>query len=193
MDTRHASTYREDGLGSLVLRNDADGVATLTLNRPEKLNALTPATFKELRAHLDARFVGLALVDPGGTTMTYVALDPLPAATVRDWATFPLDHRSPVSAAVTSGRPSFLGDPRTAEAAFPGIATHMATARTPAISHVPLTADGIAFGTLGVAWAGERAIDVAVQDLLAVVAGYAAQALRRPAVPPVPAVTAVPA
>src|SRR5215218_411120 len=38
---------------SFVLRNDADGVATLTLNRPEKLNALNPATFKELRAHLD--------------------------------------------------------------------------------------------------------------------------------------------
>src|SRR6478672_11222570 len=39
---------------SLVLRTDADGVATLTLNRPEKLNALNTATFKELRAHLDA-------------------------------------------------------------------------------------------------------------------------------------------
>jgi enoyl-CoA hydratase/carnithine racemase len=38
---------------SFVLRTDADAVATLTLNRPEKLNALNPATFKELRAHLD--------------------------------------------------------------------------------------------------------------------------------------------
>ena len=39
---------------ALVLRNDADGVATLTLNRPEQLNALSPALFVELRAHLDA-------------------------------------------------------------------------------------------------------------------------------------------
>ncbi len=39
---------------SFVLRNDTDGVATLTLNRPEKLNALNPGTFRELRAHLDA-------------------------------------------------------------------------------------------------------------------------------------------
>ncbi|MEM9464723.1 MAG: enoyl-CoA hydratase/isomerase family protein [Actinomycetota bacterium] len=38
----------------LVLRADADGVATLTLNRPDKLNALNPAVFIELRAHLDA-------------------------------------------------------------------------------------------------------------------------------------------
>ncbi len=38
----------------LVLRHDADGVATLTLNRPDKLNALSPALFVELRAHLDA-------------------------------------------------------------------------------------------------------------------------------------------
>lgn len=38
----------------LVLRDDADGVATLTLNRPDKLNALTPAVFIALRGHLDA-------------------------------------------------------------------------------------------------------------------------------------------
>jgi enoyl-CoA hydratase len=38
----------------LVLRHDEDGVATLTLNRPDKLNALSPAVFLELRAHIDA-------------------------------------------------------------------------------------------------------------------------------------------
>lgn len=40
--------------GELVLRADAAGVATLTLNRPDKLNALNPALFVELRAHIDA-------------------------------------------------------------------------------------------------------------------------------------------
>jgi len=39
---------------ALVLREDADGVATLTLNRPETLNALSPSLFVELRAHIDA-------------------------------------------------------------------------------------------------------------------------------------------
>lgn len=38
----------------LVLRSDHDGLATLTLNRPDKLNALTPGSFVALRAHLDA-------------------------------------------------------------------------------------------------------------------------------------------
>ena len=38
----------------LVLRSDDEGVATLLLNRPDKLNALTPASFVELRAHLEA-------------------------------------------------------------------------------------------------------------------------------------------
>jgi enoyl-CoA hydratase len=38
----------------LVVRSDVDGVATLMLNRPEKLNALNPASFVELRAHVDA-------------------------------------------------------------------------------------------------------------------------------------------
>jgi 1,4-dihydroxy-2-naphthoyl-CoA synthase len=38
----------------LVSRHDAHGLATLTLNRPDKLNALSPQSFVELRAHLDA-------------------------------------------------------------------------------------------------------------------------------------------
>ena len=38
----------------LVIRTDRDGLATLTLNRPAKLNALTPGLFVQLRAHLDA-------------------------------------------------------------------------------------------------------------------------------------------
>ena len=38
----------------LVLREDNNGVTTLTLNRPDKLNALNPAVFVEFRNHLDA-------------------------------------------------------------------------------------------------------------------------------------------
>jgi enoyl-CoA hydratase len=38
----------------LVLRTDHAGLCTLTLNRPHKLNALTPGSFVALRAHLDA-------------------------------------------------------------------------------------------------------------------------------------------
>ena len=41
-------------MGELVLREDHDGLATLTLNRPEALNALSPNLFVELRAHIDA-------------------------------------------------------------------------------------------------------------------------------------------
>ncbi|MBW2290659.1 MAG: enoyl-CoA hydratase/isomerase family protein, partial [Deltaproteobacteria bacterium] len=39
---------------SEVERTDREGVATLTLNRPESLNALSPQLFVELRAHVDA-------------------------------------------------------------------------------------------------------------------------------------------
>lgn len=40
-------------MADLVLRTDSESVATLTLNRPEKLNALVPDLFHDLRRHLD--------------------------------------------------------------------------------------------------------------------------------------------
>lgn len=36
-----------------ILRHDKDGVARVTLNRPDKLNALSAAVFQELEAHAD--------------------------------------------------------------------------------------------------------------------------------------------
>ena len=40
-------------MGDLVLRSDDNGIAILTLNRPEALNALSPNLFVELREHFD--------------------------------------------------------------------------------------------------------------------------------------------
>ncbi len=40
-------------MSELVLREGSGGVVTLTLNRPEQLNALSPSLFVELRKHID--------------------------------------------------------------------------------------------------------------------------------------------
>ena len=55
----------------LVQREDRDGLATLTLNRPDKLNALTVAMFQQLRDHLlqiaaDTEHIGLVVLRGAG-------------------------------------------------------------------------------------------------------------------------------
>jgi enoyl-CoA hydratase len=40
-------------MSQLVTRQDENGIATLSLNRPDSLNALSPALFEELRGHID--------------------------------------------------------------------------------------------------------------------------------------------
>ncbi len=54
--SHNAETKQIEGtkaMGSLVLRDDEEGVTTLTLNRPEALNALSPNLFIELREHFE--------------------------------------------------------------------------------------------------------------------------------------------
>ena len=42
----------EQTMSDLVLRDIEDGICTLTLNRPDKLNALNLDVFRELEAHI---------------------------------------------------------------------------------------------------------------------------------------------
>jgi enoyl-CoA hydratase len=58
-------------VSNLVLREDHQGIATLTLNRPEKLNALTKEVFEALEQHVDAiarqtRTVGVVILKGAG-------------------------------------------------------------------------------------------------------------------------------
>lgn len=51
--TAQVSDSTSHQVAELVTRSDVDGIAILSLNRPDKLNALTPGSFVALRSHLD--------------------------------------------------------------------------------------------------------------------------------------------
>ncbi|MGD0192212.1 MAG: enoyl-CoA hydratase/isomerase family protein [Rhizomicrobium sp.] len=58
-------------MNNLVLRENSGGAAILTLNRPEKLNALTKEVFEALEEHVDAisretRTIGLVIIRGAG-------------------------------------------------------------------------------------------------------------------------------
>jgi enoyl-CoA hydratase/carnithine racemase len=58
-------------MNGLVLRNDDQGIATLTLNRPERQNALSKEMFEDLEEHLDAiardiKHIGLVILRGAG-------------------------------------------------------------------------------------------------------------------------------
>lgn len=58
-------------MSDLVRRDDRDGVAILTLNRPQKLNALTKDMFEALEVHVDAltrqaKTIGLVILRGAG-------------------------------------------------------------------------------------------------------------------------------
>jgi enoyl-CoA hydratase len=62
-------------MNGLVLREDNQGIATLTLNRPDKLNALSKDLFEELEDHIDliardTKRTGLVILRGAGRTFS---------------------------------------------------------------------------------------------------------------------------
>ncbi|WP_460605781.1 GAF domain-containing protein [Jatrophihabitans fulvus] len=138
---------------------------------------------RHLRDHLDAVFTGIALIVPGtageDAMMRYLDLSAFPESTRAHWARFPYATGAPVAAAAATRTGLFHESRDAADADFPGIGEHMATAGTGAMAHVPLLAAGTCLGTLALAWSQPRVIDADTRALLTIVAGYAAHALHR--------------
>jgi hypothetical protein len=148
---------------------------TDALSSASDVTGISDAAALFVRRHLGAVFVGVALCD--GDQMSFACVHPLPTATVAEWAPFPLSRNSPVAAACRNRTAYFHDTAVEAEAAFPGLGGDMRTAGADSIAHVPLIADGEAFGTLGVSWHAPRPRHD-YRDVLRVVAEELARALK---------------
>ena len=68
-------------MSNLVQREDSGGVATLTLNRPEKLNALSREMFEALAHHVDriaraTKQIGVVVLRGAGQAATVLVAQP---------------------------------------------------------------------------------------------------------------------
>ena len=146
--------FLHDTLGDHTPHDDRPAVrAHLTedLARADDAEALGTMVTTALRRDLQAVFVGLALRTE--TELRYVAVAPLPGATVARWPSVPLDRPSPVTETCRTGSPVFADSVEAGEVLFPGLGIDMAEIGVGSFAHVPVVGGGATLGTLGAGWA----------------------------------------
>lgn len=141
----------------------------------EVAQALAP----HLRRAVGASLATIIEAVPHREVLRFVDLQGVPAEVVRHWVEFDATLDSPAVRAWHTGQPVFFGDPESLDAQFPHLAPARAESGAGSCLAAPLIAGGKVTGVLAVTWPEPRQLSLTQEQLLAAVAGYAAQALER--------------
>jgi PAS domain S-box-containing protein len=146
----------------LAVESTRDGVASLVV--------------QEGRAAFGASGAVVAILGESG--LSIVASDGYDPAVVRSVATIPLASQLPLARAARTATPVWLPDIRDAHDED-DLRSMLAASPNRSICAVPLVADGITFGTLGLSFPDVREFDQVERDHIGAYADLCAQALAR--------------
>ena len=135
---------------------------------------------ERVRPAVGARYAALlGVADPAGTTLRFVAVDALPAATQGRFARVDAEASIPIAEAHRTGRVIVVGSPEAFAARFPAIAPVVADLGVAATVSLPLAVPGRRLGALAVDFAHAHVPDADELALLEAIAAQCAQALDR--------------
>lgn len=127
---------------------------------------------------LGARYTGLALLSPDGTTLRYTSLDGFYDEVGEEWRTAHIDDARPISVVAKTRRPMMFPDGDHLVRAFPATAA-VAKSVPGARVMMPLVSSGKLLGVLSLVWDMPRDFDEQSAAVKTALAGYTAQALDR--------------
>lgn len=129
-------------------------------------------------ATIDARWVGLALVDPSGHSLTFTTLDHLEPRLAPEYRRVRFDDDRPSAVAARTQRPLFFRGNADLTAAFPGTVGAVdedAGAR----AFLPVLRESRLLGVMMLAWDVDRDFDAEAVKTELAIASYVAHALER--------------
>ncbi|MEP7762440.1 SpoIIE family protein phosphatase [Sanguibacter sp. 25GB23B1] len=127
---------------------------------------------------LGARYTGLALLSPDGTTLRYTSLDGFYAEVGEEWRTAHIDDDRPLSAVARTRKPMMFPDGDHMAREFPATATVVKSVPGARVM-LPLVSSGKLLGALSLIWDMPRDFDEQSAAIKTALAGYTAQALDR--------------
>jgi serine phosphatase RsbU (regulator of sigma subunit) len=129
---------------------------------------------------LDAAYAGISLLDADGALVLSTG-SALPAPVAQRWARFHGTMRTPSALAIARGGIVLLPDPVAIARDAPDAAATFGEMGWKSAAGVPLPGPAGPTGALTFVWSRDRQLDESEQTVLAALAGYVAQALRRAA------------
>jgi signal transduction histidine kinase len=150
----------------------------------ELAQALRPADVMEvvLGAQLDAAGAAagvVTLLSADGATLETVHATGYPADLTTPWHHLPVDAPLPLTEAVRTGAPVFVGSQSDWAERYPAAAADSVASGYHAAAAVPLVAEGRIFGAIGLSFREPRVFTLEERALIAALAQQCAQALER--------------
>ncbi|MFC8922947.1 SpoIIE family protein phosphatase [Cellulosimicrobium sp. NPDC057127] len=128
---------------------------------------------------IGARYAGLALLDPGGTRLTYTTLDHLEPGLPAAFRRIRLEEERGAAAAVREDTPLFFRDHAAYAEVFPAAAGLIADDGVEARSFLPVSSGAAVLGVVALAWERPNDFDDDARKIQTTIASYVAHALDR--------------